>query len=530
MPSLFYKIGEEEKKFELKKNVVSIGRMEGNDLILFDPTISRKHCLIEKKEVGYFLKDLDSRNGVFVNDEKISEKLLKDGDEIRVGSYPLTYKEETTKGVLFSESEGRTDISEGTIMRSLKDVREMLKGELEVENVTKAKGFELSKLQRNQKILSSLSDVSKKLIEAVTYEEVLERVMQIIFEQLHAERGVILLYDENSKQLLPKIIKQQGEKNEDTIRISHTIAKKAFDDKVAILCHDAQTDERFQSGASIKLLGIRSALCVPLMVEERAIGLIYVDTPLRVKAYGDFELDLLSALSGICAIAINQASLREKLEEEKMAKSRLERYHSPSVVKRILEASSKEPVLEARELNATVLFADLCGFTSMSENMEPKDVANILNGFLSKMTDVIFEYEGTLDKFIGDCVMAIFGAPVSNADHAERAIRCALGMRKALEEYNLENKEKRELNFKIGINSGKMVAGDIGSSRRMEYTVLGEVVNLASRLQSYVAKPGQIVIGETTYNITKGKFQTKEIKDIQVKGISKTFTAYEVIK
>jgi adenylate cyclase len=126
--------------------------------------------------------------------------------------------------------------------------------------------------------------------------------------------------------------------------------------------------------------------------------------------------------------------------------------------------------------------------------------------------------------------MAIFGAPVSSEDHAERAIKCALGMRKALEEYNLENEGKRTLNFRIGINSGKMVAGDIGSSRRMEYTVLGEVVNLASRLQSYVAKPGQIVIGETTYNITKGKFQTEEIKDIQVKGISKTLTAYEVIK
>ncbi|MCX7830455.1 MAG: FHA domain-containing protein [Acidobacteria bacterium] len=503
MPCLVYKIGDEEKTFELGKPVISIGRMEGNDLILFDPTISRKHCIIEKKEMGYFLKDLESRNGVFVNDQKVNEKLLKDGDEIRVGSFPLTYKEDTAKEVLISESEGRSDISEGTIMRSLKEVREMLKGELSGEDVAKAKTLELSRLQRNQKILASLSDVSRQLIEAVTYEEVLDKVMQII--------------------------KQAG-KSEEAIRISHTIAKKAFDDKVAILCHDAQTDERFQAGASIRLLGIRSALCVPLIVEDKAIGLIYVDTPLRVKAYGDFELDLLSALSSLCAIAINQAGLRAKLEEEKMAKSRLERYHSPSVVKRILEATSQEPVLEARELNATVLFADLCGFTSMSENMEPKDVANFLNGFLSKMTDVIFEYEGTLDKFIGDCVMAIFGAPVSSEDHAERAIKCALDMRKALKEYNLENIGKKELNFRVGINSGKMVAGDIGSSRRMEYTVLGEVVNLASRLQSYVAKPGQIVIGQTTYNLTKGKFKTEEIRDVQVKGISKTLTAYEVFE
>ncbi len=529
MPCLLYRIGEEEHEFEIKSDSVSIGRMEGNDLILFDPTISRKHCQIEKRDVGYFLKDLGSRNGLFVNDERISEKLLKDGDLIRVGSFPLKYVEDTSERVCITEGDGRSDMAEGTVMRSLQEVREMLKGELSGGDAAKVKTLELSKLQRNQKILSSLADVSKELIEAVTYEEVLERVMQIIFEQVHAERGVILLYDEKSKQLIPKIIRQANQ-NQDTIRISQTIAKKSFDDRVAILCHDAQTDERFQAGASIRLLGIRSALCVPLMVEDRAIGLIYVDTPLRVKAYGDFELDLLSALSGLCAIAIHQAGLRTKLEEEKLAKSRLERYHSPSVVRRILESTSQEPVLEARELTATILFADLCGFTSMSENMEPKDVAKILNGFLSRMTDVIFENEGTLDKFIGDCVMAIFGAPVSSEDHAERAIKCALGMKKALKEYNLENSDKRELDFRVGINSGKIVAGDIGSSRRMEYTVLGEVVNIASRLQSYVAKPGQIVIGENTYNMTKGKFKTEEIRDVQVKGISKTLTAYEVLE
>lgn len=529
MPILVYRIGDEEHTFELKSELISIGRMEGNDLILFDPTISRKHCLIEKSDVGYFLKDLNSRNGVYVNNEKIQERLLKDGDELKVGSFPLLYKEDVAQSVLISENEIKSDISEGTIVRSLKEVREMLQVEMSGEEIAKAKTLELSKIQRNQKIFSSLAEVSKQLIEANTYEEVLERVMQIIFEQVHADRGVILLYDDTNKSLEPKIIKQ-SKQNEETIRISHTIAKKAFDDKVAILCHDAQTDQRFQAGASIRLLGIRSALCVPLMVEDKAIGLIYVDTPLKVKAYGDFELDLLSALSGMCALAIHQAGLRAKLEEEKMAKSRLERYHSPSVVKRILESTAKEPVLEARELTATVLFADLCGFTSMSENMDPKDIANLLNGFLSKMTDVIFENEGTLDKFIGDCVMAVFGAPVESEDHSVRAIKCALGMKKALEEYNLENEGKKALNFRVGINSGRMVAGDIGSSRRMEYTVLGEVVNLASRLQSYVAKPGQIVIGETTFNMTKGKFATKEIKDVRVKGISKTFSAYEVIE
>jgi len=529
MPKLVYKIEGEEHQFELKDGRISIGRMEGNDLIIFDPTVSRKHAEVEKRDAGYVLIDLASRNGLFLNGQKISEALLKDGDEIKVGSFGLSYREDASSSVLISEGAADASLAEGTIMRSLKEVREMLRTDLKPEEIPKAPTMELSRLQRNQRILGLLADVSKKLIEATTYEEVLNRVMEIIFEHTNAQRGVILLTEEKSGELIPKVVRQaQG--IEEKIRISQTIAKKAFNDGVAILCHDAQTDERFQAGASIRLLGIRSALCVPLMVEDKVIGLIYVDTPLRVKAYGDFELDLLSALSGLCAIAIRQAELRTRLEEEKIATSRLQRYHSPSVVKRILESSKKEAALEARELEATILFADLCGFTSMSENMEPSRVAHMLNGFLSRMTDVIFEHEGTLDKFIGDCVMAFFGAPVSTDDHAEKAIKCALDMRKALKDYNLQTEGEKELNFRVGINTGKIVAGDIGSTRRMEYTVLGEVVNVASRLQSSVARPGQIVIGEKTFESVGGKFKMNEIKDVQVKGISKTLTAYEVVE
>jgi adenylate cyclase len=529
MPKLIYKIEGEEHQYELIGEKASIGRMEGNDLILFDPTVSRRHAELAKKNAGWMLVDLASRNGLFLNGVKISEKMLKDGDEIKVGSFPLLYKEDGGANVLISDGPSDSSLGEGTIMRSLKEVREMLKSDLDAEQSPKAPTVEYGRVQRNQRILSVLAEVSKKLIEAVTYEEVLNRVMEIIFEHINAQRGVILLANDETNELEPNVVRQ-AEGVEEKIKISQTIARKSFDEGVSILCHDAQTDERFQAGASIRLLGIRSALCVPLMVEDKVIGLIYVDTPLRVKAYGDFELDLLSALSGLCAVAIHQAGLRAKLEAEKMAKSRLQRYHSPSVVKRILESKEKEATLEARELEATVLFADLCGFTSMSENMEPSRVAHMLNGFLSRMTDVIFDHQGTLDKFIGDCVMAFFGAPVATEDHAERAIRCALDMRRALEEYNLENNEEKAMVFRVGINTGKIVAGDIGSARRMEYTVLGEVVNISSRLQSSVAKPGQIVVGETTFKAVKDKFKMIEIKDIQVKGIAKTLTAYEVVE
>lgn len=300
---------------------------------------------------------------------------------------------------------------------------------------------------------------------------------------------------------------------------------------MAILSQDAQVDPRFQAGESIRFLGIRSALCVPLKAEDKVLGLIYVDTPMKVKAYEEWDLDLLTALGGYAAVGIQQAALRAAVEAERIAKSRLERYHSPSVVDRIVRGGATDEAfrLDVRELEATVLFADLVGFTTMSESMAPRDVATLLNAYFSTMTDVVFAHEGTLDKFIGDCIMAIFGAPISSEDHALRAVRAALEMRVALQDFNASRPGGTPLNFRIGINTGSVVAGDIGSLRRMEYSVLGTTVNAAARLQTEVAEPGQIVIGEGTRQHLGGAFECRKIGDVKVKGLRAPLPCYEVI-
>jgi adenylate cyclase len=145
------------------------------------------------------------------------------------------------------------------------------------------------------------------------------------------------------------------------------------------------------------------------------------------------------------------------------------------------------------------------------------------------MTEIIFKYDGTLDKYIGDAIMAVFGAPLDMPDHAAQAIRAGLEMIERLEEFNAERREGPQLRIRIGINSGKVVAGEIGSINKKEYTVLGDAVNIASRLESSVAKPMMVVIGQDTYAAVQGQFECRSMGEMELKGKAKKVTAYEVV-
>ena len=308
--------------------------------------------------------------------------------------------------------------------------------------------------------------------------------------------------------------------SEGKITISKTIADRVIKDRVSILTSDAMVDPRFGAGDSIRFHGIRSAMCAPLWNKDQVIGIIHVDSPMLTNCFTLNDLDLLTALANYAAVAVERARLNQKIVAEEKKRERLGRFLSPQVTKRILATSESQGMaLGVPEVkDVTVLFADIVGFTTMSEKMSPAAVSLLLNDYLSRMTDIIFKYEGTLDKYIGDAIMAVFGAPLDMPDHAVRAIRAALEMRERLEEFNAERKEGPTIRIRIGINSGKAVAGEIGSINKKEYTVLGDTVNTASRLESSVAKPMMVVIGENTYKAAKDHFEFRSLGPATLKG------------
>jgi adenylate cyclase len=377
--------------------------------------------------------------------------------------------------------------------------------------------------------------VAETLIAVRPVEEVLQQVMDIVFDHVPADRGFLMLQEELGTKLVPMVIKHRNASaaggDQAKISISKTIADRVVKDRVSILTSDALVDPRFGAGDSIRFHGIRSAMCAPLWNKDQVIGIIHVDSPMLTNCFTLNDLDLLTALANYAAVAVERARLNQRIVAEEKKRERLGRFLSPQVTNRILATSdSQSATLGVPEIrDVSVLFADIVGFTSMSEKMSPAAVALLLSDYLSRMTDVIFKYEGTLDKYIGDAIMAVFGAPLDMPDHAERSIRSALEMRERLDEFNSERKEGPTIRIRIGINSGKAVAGEIGSINKKEYTVLGDTVNTASRLESSVAKPGLIVIGENTYAAVKGLFQTRSLGKATLKGKEKEVAVYEVL-
>jgi adenylate cyclase len=526
-----YKDSDEEILYKLDKDEVTLGRSPKADLVLQDYGVSRLHAKLVRDEQGYNLVDLDSRNGTKLNSVEVKNARINKGDVITLGNFTLEIQDaeqpETEMVDLETGDDREISPESGTIIRSALELEKLLQA---AEVLEDAPAPPVEDIEKSNKILRILTSVAKALISAEKLDDTLERVMDLVFDHIPAERGVLAIKNDQDK-LTSRVVRYRKKKGEDEkITIPRAITNKVLSDKVSILTMDAMQDDRFDNSQSIFMLGIRSAMCVPLWEHERVIGIIYVDEDVQAGTFNTNDLDLLAALGNYAAVAIERARLTEKIQEEQAARAKLSRYHSPGVVEMIIRGEGSQDSLDMQKKEVSVSFTDLVGFTTLSEGLEPAELGHVLNEFFTEMTECIFKYEGTLDKYIGDCIMAVFGAPIDMPDHAIRCVRAGLEMHKVLAKLN----EKRAdlgvgFNVRTAINSGQVVAGDIGSPKRKDYSVLGDTVNVSSRLESSVAQPGQVVIGEATYVAVKDYFEVRELGAFSLKGKSIQMNAYEVL-
>jgi adenylate cyclase len=531
---LTYQDGDAPQSHTFSDGEIVIGRSPECEVVLKDFGISRQHAKVVVGPDGVRIVDLKSKNGTQVNGVPVVEAHLKEGDRILLGKFALVFGKALEGKVELEERERELEEG-GTIIRSVGELSRLLSPEQIAGSGARAlekKPADVQEVEKSNRILRVLTKVAETLIAVRPVEEVLQQVVDIVFEHVPADRGFLMLIDENNGRLVPMVVKHR-DPAQDTgkIGISKTIVERVIKDRVSILSTDAQHDTRFGPQDSIRIGSIRSAMCAPLWNKDQVIGIIHVDSNMLTNLFTPNDLDLITALANYAAVAVERARLNQKIVAEEKKRERLGRFLSPQVTSRVLATSESQGLAlgipEVREV--TVMFCDLVGFTSMSEKMSPAAVALLLNEYLSRMTDIIFKFEGTLDKYIGDAIMAVFGAPLDMPDHPARAIRAALEMRERLEEFNAERREGPVLRMRVGINTGKAVVGEIGSINKKEFTVLGDTVNTASRLETSVAKPMMVVIGENTHAAVTGEFQCRSLGTVALKGKEKEVTAYEVL-
>ncbi len=511
---------------------------------------------------------------------------------------------------------------------------------------------EVAAFTEERKNLLALTQISQVINSSLELDEVLRIVMDNIVRLTEAERGFLMLREENG-QMATRIARnwEQESLNQSEYAVSRTVIQRVIDTGEAILTTNAQEDPRFGGQESIIAFNLRSILCVPLKVKTDLIGVIYADNRIRTGIFTESERDLLGAFANQSAIAIDNArlfaSLRRTLAEVTELKNMMDnifasiasgvitadiedqvtlcnraaesilgqtalqvvgrkidevlpsiastigpqvlavRSHDEAITdieishslpqrgpvdwrlnlsplkdadqttqgvaivlddlteRRRLEAQRKlfermvSPAvidqldpnslsLGGKRVDITILFADIRGFTSYSETQSPEQLVSVLNRYLAAGAEAVLDEAGTVDKFLGDAVMAWYNAPIPQTDHTLRAVRTALRLRERIRQLHAVLPPEAHLAFGVGIHYGDAVLGLIGTEKRLEYTAIGDSVNTTKRLQENAGR-NQIVISEPAYQRVKDYIQVAHMEPMTVKGKREPIPVYEIL-
>ncbi|HEX9165659.1 MAG TPA: adenylate/guanylate cyclase domain-containing protein [Gemmatimonadales bacterium] len=475
---------------------VTLGRSPQCELIVPDPSVSRRHAELEATAAGLHLRDLASANGTSLNGSKVTDKVAIPEDIVTFGG--MAFRVRGTDAAVDEP------LPDGVKVRTL-------------TAVPTTAGH-----RRSEVVLERLLAVVAGLSGEFALDTLLGEVVTLAFDQVDADRAAMLLVTESGGLELAAGRNRLG----DAVPVvPRAIADRAMTERAAVVTASAQDDERFRSG-SVVLQAVRSAICVPLLAGERVLGVLYTDTMTRAAPFDDEEARALHAFAGLAAVAIARVRFAEEARREREVRTTFERYFAPTVAAAIVQAPDRVALGGAR-LPVAVLFTDIRGFTGLAERLSPEEIAALLGEYFAVVVDAVFEQEGTLDKFIGDAVMAVWGAPIATPDAAERALRAARSVRTELEIVNARRigEGRPAIPVGCGLSYGEVFAGNIGSERRLEYTVVGDAVNVASHLCRRAAA-GEIVLSGDLAARLPSLDGMEELEPMDLKGRSGTIRVW----
>ena len=477
----------EPQEVVLKPGKNSIGRHPDNDLVVTDQSASRTHAEIafDPKANVAIIQDLGSTNGTFVNRERLAQPhRLAPGDAIRIGEHLINvdFRAKQTAG----QPQG---ILPGTQLLT----RELL----------------LESLDRHAVLLYK---VSSRLNTILDIDTALQEVASMMKVSMGADKCEVILSEELDK--LPEM------------GFPTSIAQQAIDQRSAIIVQDAASQPDL--GQSASLLRIRTAMCVPVISEGEILALIYVyKTRPLARPFDQRDLQLAVAISHQAALTIQRMHLLRMVRREQLVSKLLQRFISPQEADYFLHEyleTGKLPQLAERTL--TILVADIQDSTGMAERLGPRRFGELLNRYFEELTEIVFDYGGMLNKYMGDGLMAVFGMTRQRPNPEERAVQTALNILNQLEVLNQDIPEKIQIG--IGVNTGPAVAGYQGTEEHVEFTVLGDSVNVAWGLER-LARPNRVLIGQTTFEALGNGFTISQLGPVELKKRTHPIGVYEVL-
>ena len=381
----------------------------------------------------------------------------------------------------------------------------------------------LNETLERYKEITLLHDLAERLTRSLNPGKIGETVVQEIKNTLTCNNALVMLLNEESNTL--KVLSSANPENANVIvklgkrrGIGGSILKTGN----AEIINDVENDERNKNNVYEE----KSMMCAPLKVQDKIFGLVQVSTN-EPHIYSSGDLKLFTTISAQASYALENALLHKSKSEEDRIKQNLQRYVSAQLVSAIID-SEDEHLLDPKKQNITVLFSDIRNFTRSCERLEPEIMVNYLNQYFTAMAEKIFEHQGTINKFVGDMVVALFGAPAQLPHNERQAVEAAITMQECLRVFP-DEWIKSNFHTGIGINNGDMIVGNVGSNQHQDYTAIGDPVNVASRLQS-MARGGQILVTESIYQKTRKNFEYRKFDQVvSLKGRDEPVQVFEVI-
>ena len=520
MAKLIVISGDERQEFELAA-FNTIGRHPDNSIQVLDRIISKEHAQIQRAADGRFLlRDLRSLNGTFIRGERVGEYYLQDGDEVTMGSTRLLFQDKPHA----DDALHRVTIAPGLTESHIRQRIQAATGDF----IPEKQITDGALLRRDYERLRIGHELARAVGSELDLDKLLAKILDKAFELVGADRGAILLKDDKSGELVARQVKTRSGRGDTNIVLSRTVLAEVTNNKAAVLSSDATMDSRFSGAHSIIMQGIRSTMTVPLLHSGEILGIMHLDSLFTSNAFTEKDLQICTGMAAQAAVSIQNARLADKIEDEARTRAQISRLIPPSVVEQVVKGQLT--IEKGGRLNEiTMLFSDIRGFTTMSDGRPPEEVVNTLNEYFEVMVDILFQYSGTLDKFVGDEIIGLFGAPIPIEDGPYKAVACSLAMMHGLAEFNRTRASENlpEIRIGIGINTGKVITGAIGSTRALQYTAIGDAMNIASRLVN-VAGSGEVIISETTHRYVADRIDATALPPVKVKGKAEELKVYRV--